>query len=107
MFAVVANPPDAGNCLQTGTAGAGRNLITATLGAFFRFGYRRCAISDKLTVRALIYHLPLLYPQQATDFHILAIATRRSGSLSNSAHIWGKYISLILSIVLLFNLVNN
>jgi hypothetical protein len=40
MFAIVADPPDSGNCLQTGTAGTGGDLFAATFGTFFRFGYR-------------------------------------------------------------------
>ena len=37
MFAIVANPPDAGYCLQTSTAGAGGDLLTATFGTHFGF----------------------------------------------------------------------
>jgi hypothetical protein len=37
MLAVVANPPDAGYCLQTGSARAGGDLLTATFGTHFGF----------------------------------------------------------------------
>jgi len=36
MLAVVTNPPDAGDRLETGTAGTGGNFLTPAFGARFR-----------------------------------------------------------------------
>ena len=58
MFAVITNPPDSGYCLETGTTGAGGDLLAAALGAGLRLCYWRFGVFHILSFFiSSVYHL--------------------------------------------------
>jgi hypothetical protein len=65
VFAVIAYPPDPWHRLEAGAAGTGGNLLAAALGALFRLGNRRRAVTDKLPIRTFVGHyLPPVPPNK-------------------------------------------